>query len=462
MQTFKITRSILVLGLILGMLSCDKKLDVLPQNNITPDQIKTEADVKALLFGSYALLQSPNSLGERWLFASDLLADAGQVNFIGTFVDNRHLTTKQTITTNGIAGGIWANGYSNINLLNTVLDKVGLITDNDEKTIVEGEAKFIRGMIYYYLVNYFAQPWSTGNSNSNLGVPLMLEPVYNYDSTKHKVSRATVAQVYAQIITDLTEAASKLPDASDDFRANKASAQAFLARVYMAQGNYAAAATQADNVIASPEFELTSSYFGAFNNVANSSEDIFAIQQSSQSNAGTTNNGLPTFYAAQPVGRGDAQIPSTYYTGNGFEVALDERANFWYPGVSIAGQSGRYTGKFMDIYKAIPVVRLAEMYLTRGEANLRKGGAPIGGDPVDDINIVRERSGASTLGAVAISDFLDERFRELAFEGDRLWTLKRTQSNIDGRPYDDNKLILPIPQREIDVNKNLVQNLGYQ
>ena len=460
MQTLKITRSILVLSIMLSILSCDKKLDVPAQNNITPDQIQTAEDVKAVLFGSYALLQSPNSFGERWLFASDLLADAGQIAWIGTFVDYRHLTTKQTLTTNAIANGIWANGFSNINVVNTVLDKIDLITDNDEKVIVEGEAKAIRGMIYYYLVNYFGQPWSTGNSNTDLGVPLMLEPVYAYDSTKHKLARSTVAQVYAQIITDLTDAASKLPEESENFRVNQATAQAFLARVYMAQGNYAAAATQADLVISSSLFELSSTYFGAFNNLSNSFEDIFAIQQSSQSNAGTTNNGLPTFYAAQPVGRGDAQATLSYFNGGMFEPD-DERGFFGYNGTSIGGTPGAYTAKFMDIYKAIPIVRLAEMYLTRGEANLRNG-TTIGADPLDDINAVRERSGATTLGAVTATDFITERFRELAFEGDRLWTLKRTQATIDARPYNDSKLILPIPQREIDVNKNLVQNAGYQ
>src|SRR5687768_5072015 len=114
MQKLKITRSIFVLSFMLSVLSCDKKLDVPAQNNITPDQIQTAGDVKAVLFGAYALLQSPNSLGERWLIASDLLADGGQITWLGTFQDYRHLTNKQTITTNAIATGIWANGYSNI------------------------------------------------------------------------------------------------------------------------------------------------------------------------------------------------------------------------------------------------------------------------------------------------------------------------------------------------------------
>ena len=81
--------------------------------------------------------------------------------------------------------------------------------------------------------------------------------------------------------------------------------------------------------------------------------------------------------------------------------------------------------------------------------------------PKDDINKVRQRSTATALSTVTAMDFVEERFRELAFEGDRLWTLKRLQMNVDGRSYDDDKLVLPIPQREIDVNSNLVQNPGY-
>ncbi|MBS1935427.1 MAG: RagB/SusD family nutrient uptake outer membrane protein, partial [Bacteroidetes bacterium] len=158
-------------------------------------------------------------------------------------------------------------------------------------------------------------------------------------------------------------------------------------------------------------------------------------------------------------GRGDAQIDPGYF---GYFEPADFRGTFYTEGVSIAGEDGDYTNKWQFFYKAIPVVRLAEMYLTRGEANLMLGGAPIGGtSPLNDINVIRKRSGASTLSSVAASDFIDERFRELGFEGDRYWTLRRTKNDIDGLGYDDNALILPIPQREIDVNQNLVQNAGY-
>jgi starch-binding outer membrane protein, SusD/RagB family len=61
----------------------------------------------------------------------------------------------------------------------------------------------------------------------------------------------------------------------------------------------------------------------------------------------------------------------------------------------------------------------------------------------------------------APADFIEERFRELSAEGDRFWTLKRYQLGVSGYDYDNDRLILPIPQSEIDVNKNLVQNGGY-
>jgi hypothetical protein len=102
------------------------------------------------------------------------------------------------------------------------------------------------------------------------------------------------------------------------------------------------------------------------------------------------------------------------------------------------------------------------MYLIRGEANLHLGGAPIGGStPVQDYNVVRRRSHASPQAVITINDFVEERFREFGFEGDRLFTLKRLQMDVDNMPYDDNKLVLPIPQTELDVNSNLVQNPGY-
>ncbi len=454
----KLINITLVAAAVLTIGSCDKKLDLLPQNNITLEQIKTEEDVKALLGGAYSLMQSASAFGEEYQLASDLLASENQIDWVGTFTSYRELQNKTQNSTTSQASALWRNAYRTIATVNTVLDKVSLVSE-DERDAIAAEAKLIRGITYFELVNFFALPYSAGNASGNLGVPITLTPNYGYDGSKDKPARATVEAVYQQIIADMTDAATNLPEENIDYRLGRYAANAFLSRVYLNMGDYTNAASNANTVINSGLYSLTPSYGNAFNGLSNTVEDVFAIQQTAQSNAGTTNGGLTTFYSPQPAGRGDAQINFGYFD---YFSTGDTRPDFTYIGVSIAGFEGYYPGKYQDFYRVIPVVRLAEMYLTRGEANFRKGGAPVGGvDPEDDLNEVRIRAGAEPLTDIGANDFINERFRELAFEGDRLWTLKRVQMDVDGFPFTYDKLIFPIPQREMDVNENLVQNPGY-
>jgi len=462
--TMKYMKYLLGALVFTAVFSCNKKLDVLPQNNVT--SIQNGDDVKALLFGGYSLMQSASAFGEQYIFISDLLASDNQLDFVGTFTDYKDISFKQQTKESAIATTIWENSYLLIENMNIVLDKISLVDESEQKEVA-AEAKFMRGVAYYELINYFANPYSAGNTSSTDGVPLVLQPTYNYDSTKNKPSRASIEDVYNQIISDLTDAAKDLPGFADNARATSYSAEAFLARVYLNKGDYTNAATAANDVIQSGNYNLTSTFNQAFNNPSNSTEDIFGIQNTAQSNAGTTDNGIVTFYryaydadGNNAGGRGDAQVDQNYF--NVFDDPNDFRANFFTQGYSISGNPGIYTLKWLTFYRVVPVVRLAEMYLTRGEANLRKGGAPIGGvTPEEDINTVRERAGASDLSGVTGSDFVDERFRELGFEGDRLWTLKRLKLDVGDYAFDAPELVLPIPQREIDVNSNLTQNEGY-
>jgi hypothetical protein len=447
-----------------GCFACNKKLDVQPQNSVT--DIQTGDDVKALLYGGYSLLQNASAFGEQYIFISDLLASEDQVDFVGTFTDYKDLSNKNQTKESAIAASIWENSYLIIENMNVVLDKIGLV-DETEQQGVAAEAKFMRGVAYFELVNFFAKPYSAGNPSSTDGVPLVLEPTYLYDPAKNKPPRASVEDVYQQVISDLAAAENGLPESAPNARATTYSAKAFLARVYMNMGDYTNAATMANSVIKSGGFNLTSTYNQAFNNPSNSTEDIFGIQNTSQSNAGTTNNGIVTFYryaydadGNNAGGRGDAQADPNYF--GHFDDVNDFRRGYFSGGYSISGVGGIYTLKWLTFYRVVPVIRLAEMYLTRGEANFLKGGAPIGGvSPLQDINTVRERSNAKDLSHVTEQSFVEERFRELGFEGDRLWTLKRLKMNVGDYSYDDPRLVLPIPQREIDVNENLTQNEGY-
>lgn len=450
-----------VIGMILMTgVACDKKLDVKPGQSITPDQIQTAADVKAVLFGSYKSMQHFNAFGERYILIADLLASTGQVSFVGTFTDYRDIFNKGQVAQSAIAEGMWGRAYITLNGVNAVLQRTELL-DADEKDAIEGEAKFVRALTYYELVNFFGLPYSAGNTNVNEAVPLVLEPTTVYDAQKDNKPRAKVEEVYGQIISDLTDAVAKLPESNSNGRATKYSALAILSRIYLAQGKYTEAATAANEVISEGGFSLALTFDKAFNNISNSAEDIFAIQQTSQSNAGTSNQGLTTMYAAydlQPSGRGDVRIDTNilklYQEG-------DARKAFVYEGAGIAGGTGYYTGKWKEFYKGIPVVRLAEMYLTRAEANARQGSTIGGKTPLEDVNTVRLRANAGALSSVTADQVVEERFRELAFEGDWLWTKKRLKMNVGTRPYNDAKLVLPVPQRERDVNKQLSQNPGY-
>lgn len=448
----------LLLALMLAA-ACNKKLDVPPQNTLTPDEIKTADDVKAVLAGAYFTWQNGNAFGEKYNTFSELLINDGDIDWAGTFAEYDDLHNNTQITTSPYNYQVWANSYHTINAVNLVLSKLDVLS-TDEKEEIEGEAKFFRGVTYYYLVNFYALPYSAGNTASNPGVPLILQPVSGYDPSRDKLPRASVEALYTQVISDLTDAVAKMPESNPAARANRFSALAFLSRVYLSQAKYAQAATAANEVIESGEFSLVSSIDKAFNNASNSSEDIFAIQQTSQSNSGTTDFGITTFYSGDPVGRGELQITPAHIAK--YEAG-DERGEFFYDGESISGSPGMMTSKWRDLYKVIPVIRLSEMYLTRAEANFRKGGAPVGpNSPLADVNIVRERAGLGALGSIANANVIVmERYRELAFEGDRYFTVKRLQLSANGHPYNFPRLILPVPQREIDLGNALPQNTAY-
>ena len=119
----------------------------------------------------------------------------------------------------------------------------------------------------------------------------------------------------------------------------------------------------------------------------------------------------------------------------------------------------------------INVIRLAEMILTRAEANFRNG-TSVGAAPIADINAIRHRAGLDDLipANLDLQEIRDERYRELCFEGHRLHDIRRFRENVTVPSGDDSgavlpwnhpRLVLPIPQRELDVNSNLTQNPGY-
>lgn len=100
------------------------------------------------------------------------------------------------------------------------------------------------------------------------------------------------------------------------------------------------------------------------------------------------------------------------------------------------------------------------MYLIRAEANFRLN-TTIGATPLDDINLIVERSKLDALTSVTLEDILLERRKELAHEGFKIHDMKRNKQDVGSLPYNDPKLVFPIPFRETQANSNLKQNDGY-
>jgi hypothetical protein len=122
-----------------------------------------------------------------------------------------------------------------------------------------------------------------------------------------------------------------------------------------------------------------------------------------------------------------------------------------------------YTSKWKSFSQNLPVIRIAEMYLIRAETNLRLG-TTVGDTPANDLAKVRNpiRTNLAVIAAPTLADVLAERTLELAFEGLRIHDIKRLRLSVGALPWNDPKLVFPIPQREIDASEGvIVQNTGY-
>ncbi|MCR5888952.1 RagB/SusD family nutrient uptake outer membrane protein [Hymenobacter sp. J193] len=488
--------------LTLGLMSCEKQLDIDPQQSVdAATALDTPEGVESAIIGAYARMDLPESYGTNLLLLADLFgSDANYLTWQGTFQSYREVTRKEMTSGNSEADRTWSQNYQTINLANLVLDATSVVKDDYQKNLIEGEAHMVRGMLYFELVRLYAQPYQTKEGdfsnvasgvpapNSTPGVPLNLTPNKTEEQASKRLARATVEEVYAQVLSDLTTAETMLPDpneGTDTRRFDLYDAKAMLARVYLQMGRYEEALAKANEVIEGSGAILNSSVISTFTN-KNSSEVLFEIQQNDQNNAGGSNDGLATFYSSNIRGfggRGDVRVSAPfaakYEDGDQRGFADQIGSGLIYVGDgSRAGVLRSY--KWNTASQNIPILRLSEMYLIRAEANVRLGTA-VGEEPYWDVNRLRLRAQADTLnpikvrdadgniinennpnyGTITLADVLNERDLELAFEGFRLHDYKRTGRSIGGLTVSSPRLVLPVPLYETNLGNALPQNEGY-
>lgn len=365
----------------------------------------------------------------------------------------------------GDMNSIYTAHYYTIQSANIGLEKMAVSPISDaQKDQYMGESLFVRAYCYYELVNLFG------------AVPLYTKSLGTADL---KLQRSPATEVYAQIEADLKESAAKLENipVARNGRINKWAAYALLARVFLFQEKWAEAKQYSNKVITEGPYSLEENFLNIWNvNNHNGKESILEAQSSSIQNE-TLGSALPTLSGARGEDKknfpsNDAQdvldgwgwcmptsdLENAYLSENdeirrrstitkwGEAAYGDEVLNPTHKFSLNDNKSGRICRKYYipiatrrsldkkdgHLPLNIPLIRLAEMYLTRAEANYHSGG-----DALADINIIRDRvdleAKTGISGPTLLKQIYKERRLELAFEGLRLFDIRREKDPTTGK-----------------------------
>ena len=444
---------LLILSSAVLFTACSSVLDVPPTSSVPSNiAINDALGARAALAGAYQALQAGGSYGHSIIDWTELLSD--NMRFTGTFDDYAdaevHILRSDNITNTLI----WEAMYDGINRANQLLKNVPNVADlsSVEKDEIMGEAYFLRALQYHNLVRLWG------------GVPLRLEPVTNAVDAG-TITRATVAEVYTQILSDLDQAEQLVTNDSDTRQATIGAAYAIEARVRLYQQDWAGAEANALTV-EQMGYSLAPEYSNLFDVTGNDTpEDIFRVTF------------LPTqaqlvgfYYLPKPLGGRYEVAPSTNIL-TAYDPASNGTFATYHPtdarGIYSISQAGTrtYASKFRNPTgdEDLHVIRFAEVILIRAEALAHLTRLP---EAIVEYNRLRVRAGVATDlttgGTLAgvLAAIARERRLELAFEGDRWPDMVRTGEAIaQGVPVA--QTLLPIPQREIDTAPGLEQNPGY-
>jgi starch-binding outer membrane protein, SusD/RagB family len=454
-------------------LSCDNTLDLSPEDSLTPDVVfSNESLTNGAVNGMYSSAQSSNVLSGTYDAITEWQSD--NVKFVGSFPTFNDVNNYTTLSDNGSIATIWSAHYATINQANMLIkftpNVPSIATDEfttAEKANIVGQAKFMRALMNLRLSACFGHQLQQNDKGANLSIPLLLEP---FVGTVTFPKRSTLAEVHAQIEADLLDAVASINSSSTDrTRATVAGAKALLARLYLYQEKWGKAADYANQVINTTGFTLATNF--AFYNTLNP-ELIFTLQNVAGDAAGAESYSK-MFNGVNANGRGDcpfSQNLKDLFTAESGDLRFGDALTR--NGINAISATDLFTSKYPNGTSNTddpPVIRISEMYLIRAEANLRGGSTVGGATPVQDVNRIRSRAGLSNLSTVDLTSILNERRKEFCFEGLRRMDLLRNNlplrsaglpNSAQSQPGAD-KTIFPIPQREMDINPNLVQNKGY-
>ncbi|MGX5691395.1 RagB/SusD family nutrient uptake outer membrane protein [Arcticibacter tournemirensis] len=484
--------------LIFFLVSCSDYLDKEPFEDPSAETIKDEASAIALTNAAYQPMQRPKLYNMR-MWALDIVAGNSEVGAGGgdDGIETIQLANFVAGPDNFAAIDLWRGPNPGILYCNTVLANVPdmNIRENIKNRCI-GEAKFLRASYYFILVQLFGD------------VPLSLTPTKPGDDLFP--GRTSKEAIYNEvIIPDLLDAISLLPrreeyGSKDRGRASKGAAAGMLAKVYLTRGQFQKCVEMC-NMVESLGYALNPDYsdcFGGAESNKNTMESLFEVQYYGLTDAGFWDDEnqaswLSTYMGPRNagwVGGGYGWNQPTQEFVDQYEAGdLRKDKTILYEGgplfdgkqyKSTMSSTGYNVRKFLVPLSVsadyntnsanIVVLRYADILLMKAEALNELGSRT---DAVEPLYQVRKRAGLVNRSDVENlnQDQMREKIRherrmELAFEGHRWFDIIRWDNgqyalnflHSIGKVNAQRKhLLLPIPQKEIDANRNLKQNPGY-
>lgn len=455
---------------MLSIVSCTKSfLDQKPYTSISrEDALKTAADIKTALNGTYANLRNGELRGAAVPLLGDLLADNIYLSTVNIGLFNGE--NAYSITTDGAySNRVWFFAYANILQANNIIDAE--LNQGTDVLQYKGEAYAIRALVYFDLVRLFGKPYSI--APNSLGVPIVL----HYDPAALP-KRNTVAEVYTQILSDLDKAINLMSQYSGSARFSKYAAIALKAKVSLYKGDYQNAYDLAKDVLNNSGFtpvsrNALSGYWASAtpHDSNNKVETLFELASDVFNNNGSDE--LSMHFVQADNSEGEMLTTQSLYDAY---TATDVRKSLILKGVRnrVGGENPAYiVNKYPVLvgdFNEKKVIRLSEVQLIAAEAAYRINKEP---EAIILLNALMAQRDPSlsyhSSGLALLADIVHERRKELAFEGDRFFDLNRLNQDVmrtEEYPSGiieagDYRRVMPMPLGEINVNPNIVQNPDY-
>ncbi|MFD2035131.1 RagB/SusD family nutrient uptake outer membrane protein [Belliella marina] len=470
MKTNKITY--IFISLVLLFSSCEEWLDVQPRQSIdSKTALSSEEAVTAALIGVYARLREVELYGRDFLAIPDLLAD----NAYNTGNGNRLM--GQYNNNPGSHMDNWRYGYYGINQINLIFEALeSLEATSEYKNQIRGQLHFIRALLYHDLLRVYAyDPTAIITSEDRGGVPILEEGVLDVADIVFP-ARASIADGYQYVYNDLTQAYILLDGVNTDRTphfVSQGAAAALFSRVALYNGDWERAIAQAQIAFESGVATFSTTDPVAGWRVQVHPESFFEIVFATPDNVGS-NESLRASYMTRVF------LNDTNAASHGNVVFSDDLLEQYEEedlrhGLIQSGYAINSNVKEINKFASkngvanldnVPVIRYAEVILIKAEAHYHLGQFAASRT---ELNKIKTRAGLAAETTLEGPDLLEEILRqrriELAFEGHRFFDLKRLGRNLVKEfgtiNFDDFRILNNIPNREIDVNPNLVQNRGY-